>query len=40
MPRPSEAGKVVHTIGWPMDDRTYGGSWMYHMATTRSRSAS
>lgn len=24
-------GLVVHTIGWPMDTRTYGGSWMYHM---------
>lgn len=24
-------GLVVHTIGWPMDSRTYGGSWMYHM---------
>ena len=23
-------GLVVHTIGWPMDSRTYGGSWMYH----------
>ncbi len=22
-------GKVVHTIGWPMDSRTYGGSWLY-----------
>lgn len=23
-------GKVVHTIGWPLDRRTYGGSWLYH----------
>jgi len=22
-------GKVVHTIGWPVDTRTYGGSWLY-----------
>ena len=22
---------VVHTIGWPMDARTYGGSWLYHV---------
>jgi electron-transferring-flavoprotein dehydrogenase len=22
-------GKVVHTIGWPLDSRTYGGSWLY-----------
>lgn len=26
-----EAGKVVHTLGWPLDYKTYGGSWMYHM---------
>ncbi len=25
------AGKVVHTLGWPMDNKTYGGSFMYHM---------
>jgi electron-transferring-flavoprotein dehydrogenase len=24
-------GRVVHTIGWPMDMRTYGGSFLYHM---------
>ena len=23
-------GLVEHTIGWPMDSRTYGGSWLYH----------
>ena len=23
-------GLCVHTIGWPMDAKTYGGSWMYH----------
>jgi electron-transferring-flavoprotein dehydrogenase len=23
-------GLIVHTIGWPMDFKTYGGSWMYH----------
>lgn len=23
-------GLIVHTIGWPMDSRTYGGSFMYH----------
>ena len=22
-------GKVIHTIGWPVDTRTYGGSWLY-----------
>jgi electron-transferring-flavoprotein dehydrogenase len=24
-------GKVVHTIGWPMDRKTYGGSFVYHL---------
>ena len=22
-------GKVIHTVGWPMQSRTYGGSWLY-----------
>lgn len=26
------AGRVVHTVGWPLDPATYGGSWMYHLA--------
>ena len=25
-------GLIQHTIGWPMDTMTYGGSWTYHMA--------
>lgn len=25
-----ERGLVMHTLGWPMDSHTYGGSWMYH----------
>jgi electron-transferring-flavoprotein dehydrogenase len=24
-------GKVVHTLGWPLDFKTYGGSWCYHL---------
>jgi electron-transferring-flavoprotein dehydrogenase len=24
------AGRVIHTVGWPMDWRTYGGSFLYH----------
>ena len=24
-------GKIVHTIGWPLDNKTYGGSFMYHV---------
>lgn len=23
-------GTCVHTAGWPMDSKTYGGSWIYH----------
>lgn len=30
-PEKHQEGLVIHTIGWPMDSRTYGGSWMYHM---------
>ena len=26
-----EPGKIVHTLGWPLDYKTYGGSWLYHM---------
>jgi electron-transferring-flavoprotein dehydrogenase len=25
-------GLVVHTAGWPMDEHTYGGGFLYHMA--------
>jgi electron-transferring-flavoprotein dehydrogenase len=24
-------GRVVHTIGWPLDHATYGGSFLYHL---------
>jgi electron-transferring-flavoprotein dehydrogenase len=24
-------GRVVHTIGWPLDAATYGGSFLYHL---------
>lgn len=23
-------GKVIHTLGWPLDQKTYGGSFIYH----------
>src|SRR5712692_4727151 len=26
-----QPGLVVHTIGWPMDSATYGGSFLYHL---------
>ena len=25
-----EEGMVMHTAGWPLDNKTYGGSFMYH----------
>lgn len=24
------AGEIVHTLGWPLDSKTYGGSFIYH----------
>jgi len=30
-PAHHQQGLCVHTIGWPMDRKTYGGSWMYHL---------
>ena len=26
-----QPGLVVHTIGWPLDTKTYGGSFVYHL---------
>lgn len=28
-------GKIVHTLGWPADWRTYGGSFLYHLTEGR-----
>jgi len=30
-PARHEPGLVVHTAGWPLDNSTYGGSFLYHM---------
>ena len=30
-PERHAAGTVIHTAGWPMDGRTYGGSFLYHL---------
>jgi electron-transferring-flavoprotein dehydrogenase len=30
-PAQHRPGLVVHTIGWPLDWRTYGGSFLYHL---------
>ncbi|KAM0753115.1 oxidoreductase [Meredithblackwellia eburnea MCA 4105] len=24
-------GYIQHTLGWPLDNSTYGGTWLYHM---------
>jgi electron-transferring-flavoprotein dehydrogenase len=31
MPSRHQPGLVVHTIGWPLDAATYGGSFLYHL---------
>jgi len=31
-PEKYRAGKVVHTMGWPLTPDVYGGGWVYHMA--------
>ncbi|MCB1918893.1 MAG: electron transfer flavoprotein-ubiquinone oxidoreductase, partial [Candidatus Competibacteraceae bacterium] len=30
-PAKHEPGKIVHTVGWPLDPSTYGGSFLYHL---------
>jgi electron-transferring-flavoprotein dehydrogenase len=30
-PENHKQGTVTHTIGWPLDNQTYGGSFMYHL---------
>ena len=30
-PARHQAGLVVHTVGWPLDSATYGGSFLYHL---------
>lgn len=27
----SDPGTVIHTLGWPLDNLTYGGSFVYHL---------
>jgi len=31
-PELHKPGKVVHSVGWPLDFQTYGGSFLYHLA--------
>lgn len=30
-PEKHQPGLVLHTVGWPLDSRTYGGSFLYHL---------
>ncbi len=30
-PEQAKPGRVLHTAGWPLDSKTYGGSFLYHM---------
>lgn len=30
-PAKHQAGKIIHTIGWPVKSDTYGGSFLYHL---------
>ncbi len=31
-PEKHSEGEVLHTIGWPLDSETYGGSFLYHLS--------
>ena len=30
-PSKAKPGSIMHTIGWPLDNQTYGGSFLYHL---------
>ena len=30
-PAQHHQGRIVHTVGWPLDSATYGGSFLYHL---------
>jgi electron-transferring-flavoprotein dehydrogenase len=30
-PERHKPGRVIHTVGWPLDAATYGGSFLYHL---------
>ncbi|MBS0213533.1 MAG: electron transfer flavoprotein-ubiquinone oxidoreductase [Proteobacteria bacterium] len=31
----AKPGTIVHTLGWPLDNATYGGSFLYHLDADR-----
>jgi electron-transferring-flavoprotein dehydrogenase len=34
-PAKHRPGAIMHSIGWPLDSRTYGGSFVYHLENNR-----
>jgi len=34
-PSKSRPGQVIHTVGWPLDPSTYGGSFLYHLSNNQ-----
>ena len=34
-PKQHQAGKVIHTVGWPLNRQTYGGGFIYHYAADK-----
>jgi len=34
-PEQHDLGMVIHTVGWPLDNKTYGGSFIYHLENNR-----
>lgn len=36
VPKPQhQEGLVIHSVGWPLDSKTYGGSFLYHWDNSR-----
>jgi electron-transferring-flavoprotein dehydrogenase len=35
LPTNHRVGEVIHTVGWPLDNATYGGAFIYHLANHR-----
>ena len=31
-PAKHRPGQILHTLGWPLDNATYGGGWLYHFS--------
>lgn len=34
-PEKHDEGATMHSIGWPLQSKVYGGSWLYHMADNK-----